>query len=387
MRARNILAVFVLYACLEMAHASVTVGTCRSVKHPYTTISAAIAAAPAGGVIDVCPGTYAEQVEISKPLTIRGVVIAGQPGATIVPPATGLSPLPTGSNFYPQVFVSNAGGPVNLINMSVNGTGAFFNIEGLELRLDDACEAGIVDDFTGVYFLDTPGTLDHMNISNQFGSSFGGDDEGPQLIPNCGNGVEFNGSEAAVVKNSVVSNVGLNGIYSNGELTADRNVVSGGYGPFGVGIEASSGTIIDNTVTGSSSYEKTVGIEGGQLVKGNVIQSAIYGVEGATKVAHNTLLNNAISLSQVTDASDNLISSSTSTYYNPACFNGGCGPSPTGPAYPTIGIDLGCMDGSRVRDNGIVGVGIGIANVEAGQTFSPTNLFANVTTTSTSCAQ
>ena len=383
MCSRKILTALFLCSCLEIGHAAVTVGTCQSVKHPYTTISAAIAAAPAGGVVDVCPGTYAEQLEIDKPLTIRGIVLPNQPGVTIVTPTTGLNMLPANSNFYPQVFVNNAGGPVKLMNMSVSGSNALFNYQGFVDGLNDYCPDGIVQDFSGVYFLNTPGALDHMNISGQFGSIYGLGDEGPELIPNCGSGVEFNGSEKAVVTNSVVSGVGHYGIYASGDLTADHNVVSGGNGPYGVGIQAGTGTITDNTITGTL-FVQTKGIEGGQLVRGNIVQSSLYGIEGAAAARHNTLLNNAIGMSQVTDASDNLITA-PSTYNDPACANFGCGPNPTPKA--TIGIDLGCADGSLVRDNGIVGVGIGIANVEKGQTFSPTNLFANVTTTSTSCTQ
>ncbi len=377
--------------CLEMSHAALTVGTCQSDKHPYATISAAIAAAPAGGVVKVCPGTYAEQLEIDKPLTIQGIVMANQPGISVVSPTTGLKQLPANSSSYPQVFVNNAGGPVNLSNLSVSGAGAsiidFNNL--LQNNLGAVCVDGELQDFSGVYFLNTPGVLDHMNVSSHFGSRLSPGDEGLQDLPNCGNGVEFNGSEKAVVRNSVVSNVGLYGIYSSGDLTADHNVVSAGFGPYGAGIRAEEtiGTITDNTITGTLFFIETMGIEGGQLVRGNTVQSSLYGIVGAATARHNTLLNNAIGMSTVTDASDNLITA-PSTYQDPACVNGNCPYSPDlNPTPPTIGIDLGCADGSLVRDNGIVGVGIGIANVELGQTFSPTNLFANVTTTSTSCTQ
>ena len=39
----------------------------------YTSIQAAVTASPAGSKIQVCPGTYNEQVVINKPLTIDGV--------------------------------------------------------------------------------------------------------------------------------------------------------------------------------------------------------------------------------------------------------------------------------------------------------------------------
>lgn len=45
---------------------------------PYTTIGSAIAAAPAGSTIEICPGTYNEHLTIAgKPLHLRGVSGAG----------------------------------------------------------------------------------------------------------------------------------------------------------------------------------------------------------------------------------------------------------------------------------------------------------------------
>lgn len=44
--------------------------SCRSAR--FATISSAVAAARAGGTVVVCPGTYHEQVVVSKPLTLSG---------------------------------------------------------------------------------------------------------------------------------------------------------------------------------------------------------------------------------------------------------------------------------------------------------------------------
>lgn len=40
----------------------------------YTTIAAAVDAAAPGDVIEICPALYPEQLIISKPLTLRGVL-------------------------------------------------------------------------------------------------------------------------------------------------------------------------------------------------------------------------------------------------------------------------------------------------------------------------
>ena len=382
MNARNALMFLIFASCLDVSYAA-TVGTCTSDKHPYATISSAVAAASPGEIVNVCPGTYAEQIQIDIPLTLQSV----QGLATIVPPASGMNEIPTGSGSFPQIYINNSVGQVKLSALAVNGNNASFNAGfGVPLSANAACQDGIADGFVGVWFGGPSGIVDGLVVSGQYGSVLTLDDEGPQLIPNCGSGIEFHVSGQAFIQNTVVSGVGLVGI-SGSNLMANTNQVQAGLGPYGIGIAASGGTIINNNVAGTSDYVGTIGIEGGDSVKNNNVQNAIYGIVGAANASHNTLTDNAISISKVADASNNLISGA-STYYNPACFNGGCNPnSLTGPAYPTIGLDLGCANGGAIKNNRFDGLGIGIANVEAGQTISKTNLFSSVTTNTTSCSQ
>jgi hypothetical protein len=381
MCARMILTGLIFCFGFKMSLAAVTVGTCRPGKNTYPTISAAIEAVPAGGVVNVCPGTYAEQLEIDKPLTLRGV--DGTP--TIVAPSTGLNELPAGSGFFPQVLADNAR-EVRLLNLAIDGSDALFNVGGVVLGVEAYCPEGVVTNFTGVYFVDTSGILEGMNVSNQFGESFPGGFGFPQLIPNCGNGIVFHGRGIGIVRKTTVSDVGFYGIFADGALIAEHNVVSGGNGPFGIGIGAGTGAITENTVTGTVAFQKTIGIEGGDLVKGNDVESSIYGVANAGNVMRNTVNNNAISLSMVERALDNRISA-PSTYFNPACFFGACDGTPTGPPFPTIGIDFGCDTMGPVIRNKIEGVGIGFANVPRGERIHRMNTLINVTTISTTCSQ
>jgi hypothetical protein len=53
------------------AHAGAGDRSCRSAA--YKTIQSAVKAAPAGGTVVVCPGTYHEQVAITKPLGLEGI--------------------------------------------------------------------------------------------------------------------------------------------------------------------------------------------------------------------------------------------------------------------------------------------------------------------------
>src|ERR1700683_4535489 len=66
---------------------------CRAVAS-YPTISLAVSSVPAGSLIYICPGTYAEQVVITKKLILEGVAANGSIAGAAV-----------GSN-HPGVLVS-----------------------------------------------------------------------------------------------------------------------------------------------------------------------------------------------------------------------------------------------------------------------------------------
>jgi hypothetical protein len=106
------------------------VGSCHAKSYP--TISAAVAAVPAGSTINVCPGTYQEQVFITQPLTLQGAKSGNNGRATIVVPAsvTGgppnwtFVPDPTFVNSVaPQIFVNSPAGSVVISNLTIDGSG------------------------------------------------------------------------------------------------------------------------------------------------------------------------------------------------------------------------------------------------------------------------
>jgi pectin methylesterase-like acyl-CoA thioesterase len=53
--------------------ATVEVGTCSTFVN-FATIQQAIDASPAGSIVKICPGTYKEQPEITKAITLQGIV-------------------------------------------------------------------------------------------------------------------------------------------------------------------------------------------------------------------------------------------------------------------------------------------------------------------------
>src|SRR5579884_2795229 len=101
------------------------VGTCKPTSHEFAHIQDALNFSPPPTVVQVCPGTYNEQVTISQPVNIQGISSGNGDQAVIAVPTGGLtqtaiSPLGT---VYFQVWVNNVSGPVNISNITLDGTG------------------------------------------------------------------------------------------------------------------------------------------------------------------------------------------------------------------------------------------------------------------------
>jgi len=69
---------------------TVQVGNCLTGPQNFSTISAAVSSVPPGSTVEVCPGTYAEQVAITKALTLVGVTSGTANRVLITVPSAGL---------------------------------------------------------------------------------------------------------------------------------------------------------------------------------------------------------------------------------------------------------------------------------------------------------
>ena len=102
---------------------TVQVGTCMTNLPNYATIQTAISAVPSGATVDVCPGTYNEQLTINAPLTLKGIASGTNQAVVLtVPPVfeqNGTTPV-TGFPVYAQILVQDAG-PVNISGLTVDG--------------------------------------------------------------------------------------------------------------------------------------------------------------------------------------------------------------------------------------------------------------------------
>jgi parallel beta-helix repeat protein len=289
----------------QVSAATVTyiVGTCRSGTQ-FSTIQKALDASPAPDKVEVCPGSYAEQINISHPVTLEGIEQGNGAQVRIVATAMTINTTATdGTPAAAQIFVNNVtGGDVNLTNLLVSGQG---NGEG---------GTGVF--FIGVLYLESSGTINQVSTSYQDGTSVtgfgmwivGGSSKSSVTVENCSvhdfsQGGIFATSTATAtnltltLKNNVVSAVseGVDGMFLDEatDPTVSGNTVSGGTSA-GIVMVATEGSITGNTILGSQ-----VGIElasdGPSVTSNNIYDTEQKGIDvGAgplkvSKIEHNII--------------------------------------------------------------------------------------------------
>lgn len=291
----------VLYVAPK-AKAGASDQSCRSAR--YRTIQSAVNAAPAGGTVAVCPGTYHEQVVIAKPLNLRGqrAVIdqsGVKPGFTVTLPGLGQQVI-----FAAVIIVSSH---VNLTGFTVrDAAGEGVLAAGLGREISDVtithdavvhndlgvvppgskyfeCQAqgGVPGDcgegvhFTGVAY----SAITDNFINGNSGGTLISDDTGPthnNLI--AGNVVTDNKSDCGITvpgHNPAALNAKgarqpkVAGVYDNvirGNVVTGNGTVGGG----------GAGVLFANSTAGTASYDN--------LAEDNYISGN--GLSGVTMHAH-----------------------------------------------------------------------------------------------------
>ena len=277
---RSLFPMLALAACFAVPAAqasTVGVGTCPQSYVNFSTIQAAINAAPAGSTIKVCPGNYPEQILITKKLTLEGILSGGQDATVIVPPAGGVQVNTNDQRgtVAAMVLVQNTAGPVAISNLTVDGTGNKFTS----------------DDLRGILFQDASGVVNHVAVRNIVPNDTPTGDQSGQGIM-----VETTSSNSAslTVENSAVHNYNKNGIvarYAGATLTASGNYVQGNgvvasglaaQNGIEIAFDGATGTIKNNTVIdniyGDSNVATSSDIllydaeeNGGITVSGNIL--------------------------------------------------------------------------------------------------------------------
>lgn len=194
-----VLVLAVCFAGQAVQASTVIVGTCKTGVQ-FATIGAAITASPVGGTIDVCPGTYPEQVTITKKLTVMGILSGTSAAAVVVPPAGGVVVNASdilGNPVAAQIFVDGATG-VTISHLTVDGSN-----NGL---------SSCATQFEGIYYQNSSGTITDNAVRNQI------------LVPadeGCQDGLAINvesniGIPAVTISNNSVRNYDKNGITADG---------------------------------------------------------------------------------------------------------------------------------------------------------------------------
>lgn len=314
------------------------VGTCRPKLTSFTTISAAVGSVPAGSTVEVCPGTYPEQVTISTPLTLLGANDGNADRAVIVVPPNGLKVNVSGVITGPtaaQVLVTT--GPVTIIGITVDGTGS--NLDG-----------GTV--LVGVFYATgSSGVVEAVTVRNEINNEAGDgivvensspstdavtiEDSSVHDVDATGITVATNRTPATVTVN-IESNdieVGIQGILeSQGAGVIESNVVTNTL----TAIETDSNgptTVSSNVVAGYQVSGIGAG-SNGEIVKSNIVWNGQTSPHAATAIALaadgatvqvNRILNAGVGigfLCHLTTISNNLINDvGTGIQYVPTSFN------------------------------------------------------------------
>jgi parallel beta-helix repeat protein len=255
----------------------VVVGTCLSATNTILTIQDGVNAAAPGATVRLCPGTYPEQVEITRPLTLTGVQSGNLDAAIITSPSGGVQlntfsflstlVLPTGA----QLWVHDTK-DVTVTNLTVDGTN----------NAIPNCDILI-----GIYFQNAFGTVENVATRNQTTAGCGsGSGIWVESAPTGTAGVTFQdnsvqsfdlfgisargaGTKATINSNSVVGlgsiNGGTNGIFmwrgATGTI-ANNSVIDGLNSSdtpddlvdasTGIAVQMSKGVIVSGNTVGNT---------------------------------------------------------------------------------------------------------------------------------------
>ncbi len=301
----------------SQAHATtVFVGSCHA--HSATTIQAAISTA-GSTVVEVCPGTYPEQLTISKPLILKGIVSGTSDAPVIAPPSGGMATNATsvsGHAVAAQVYVHDTTA-VTIENLALDGTGTSGN--GIT-----SCTPELI----GIYYQNASGMVNSVIVNNEvLGAGLGGCQSGLGIFADASSS-----TSVLTVKGSSVANYQKNGITGDDAgttMTITGNTVIGQGPTTGAaenGIQlgfGATGKITGNTVLNNVYSPGTTGASGilvyassNVFVQSNQVGNNQYGIALASDPAYGvadgaTVTTNTISRTLLFDGIDVCSNSNT----------------------------------------------------------------------------
>jgi parallel beta-helix repeat protein len=298
----KLLSIVMLALGVRLASASTItyeVGTCKAHIPTYKSISAALAATPAPNVVQVCPGTYNEQVEITQPVTLEGLSAANSDQVIIAVPGTGLAENGPGGGV--QLWVNNVVGAVTITGITV-----------------DAAGNGVTNGtrVIGIYYQNSSGTVNRITTRNQRGGSAptgwgifieGGTSNPSVTVENSSirnadiaivTGTDSSSSElTAIIKGNNVQPLNDDNTYGiyieeGATTTVTGNFVSGA-GAGIVTLEGSAGSVSGNTLIGNVIGVSSEG-DGVPITSNKILNSTARGLDiDSVAAIHGNIITNS----------------------------------------------------------------------------------------------
>lgn len=396
-----ILAAGLLLAAAPVFAGTLAVGTCEPSYTSFSTIGAAVSAAPAVGstTILVCPGTYPEQVFITKKITLKGVAYEGANAAIITPPSGGLVANAT----------STFGGQIEAMVLVQNTTASVEDLSLDATNNDTVCG----QDPIGIFYQNADGTITRNNVLHvQVVGGFGCQGGLGIYVESGATTVPPNPSPQA---NSTVT-ISYNNVHDY-----DKNGITANGTPTGPTTSNVTVTIEHNTVMGAGAVDNNAqngiqlyGANGSvsyNTIDGNWYTVGSYAATGvlilqsyAATITDNTISNSNVGIYLVSinpDDTDNATVTSnaiTATHIYDGivlCANKSTATSNTINVADESGVNVaaGCGDASptdTVSSNTINGACAGVL-IDPPATATPNGTYYNVisqvlTTSTDSCA-
>ncbi len=299
------------------AHSGAGDWSCRSAA--YKTIQSAVKAAPAGGTVVVCPGTYHEQVAITKPLWLKGIRATVDesgvtPGFTVNVPHIGKLTIFAGV-VATSSHVGISGFTVrNSLGEGILAAGVYGTIHDVSIRgntvvhndlgggapprssyFECAAQGPVPGDCgEGVHFLSVAwSTISGNYVSGNSGGVLLTDETGPthdNVVSNnvvtrnefdCG--VTVPGHNPAAMNSKGVLQPSVAGVYDN---VIRSNVITDN-GQKGEG----AGVLFANGAPGSASYDNLVT---GNYIAGNELSGVTLHAHALPPGAHEFLSGNVV---------------------------------------------------------------------------------------------
>lgn len=371
-------------------------GTCRLPKHPCATIAYALtqASTTATSTIDVAAGDYPQPLTVSNPVIIDGAGDSGN-SATVIDPSTLATDTDTDSNTPQEVVVdiTDTTG-VTMKNLEVNGDNASSSFDW----------PGCGDDFVGVYYHDSSGTMKNMQVTgvelpggppdNLFGCQAGlavyvasdsGDTSSVTMSGLNVNNFQKNGvtcddaGTTCTLKSSDITGIGptsliaANGFQGvdtarvklTGNTVTDNSYTGGGAGNqatglliFDVGtVTAKSNHLTDNDVNGYFGSDGTGPAEGTWTISGNKVTGATDNVPGGYA---------GYGWGIQLDSTSNSVSITDNTVKSSAAYG-----------IALTGVSNATVSGNTVTSNGSDGIYVGGPGSAASATDSTANTIEN----------